>query len=269
MRLKLKLQVDPEFNRLPFNYYYPVSAWLYKQINRGDSDFAHWLHQQGYTVKGKHFKHFTFSKIGLRRFRRLNQGLLILDAQVDLHISFLTQKGVESFLTGLFLNQQMDIVDAEHQARFYIAQVETLPEPEFKASMRFRTASPICLSKPVQINGKPGKEFLHPSHPEYGRRFSQNLLFKYLSFYQLEADAQLESRLMRDFRFKWYEPCKSRLATIKGGSRDETRIRGYLYSFELSAPAELMRVGYYSGFGEKNSLGFGYVEEMKSEVKHG
>ncbi|WP_456407907.1 CRISPR-associated endoribonuclease Cas6 [Caldithrix abyssi] len=268
MRLKLKLQVDSQFNILPFNYFYPVSAWLYKQINRGDSDFAHWLHQQGYMVKGKHFKHFTFSKIGLRRFRRLDGGLLILDRQVDLHFSFLTQKGVESFLSGLFLNQQLDIVDGRHQCRFYVRQVESLSAPEFKARMHFRSKSPICLSKPVEINGKSGKEFLHPSHPEYGQRLVQNLFFKYLSFKELEKDAAMEDSLMKNFEFKWYEPCKSRLATVKSGSKEETRIRGYLYSFDLTAPPELLRIGYYSGFGEKNSLGFGYVEVMKSEANH-
>jgi len=265
MRLKLTLTVDPNYNRLPFNYYYPVSAWLYKQINRGDSEFAHWLHKEGYHIKGKRFKHFTFSKIGLRRFRRLNGGLLILDHQVDLHISFLAQKGIESFLTGLFLNQQLDIVVADYQCRFYVAQVEALAEPEFSTHMSFRSASPICLSKPVLVNGKPGKEFLHPSHPEYGKRFAQNLLFKYLSFSQMEADADLENRLTKELQFKWFEPCKSRLVTIKAGSAEETRIRGYLFSFELSAPPELMRIGYYSGFGEKNSLGFGYVEVKKNE----
>jgi CRISPR-associated endoribonuclease Cas6 len=260
MRLKLTLSVDPKYNRLPFNYYYPVSSWLYKQINRGDSEFARWLHEEGYSVKGKHFKHFTFSKIGLRRFRRLNGGLLILDQQVDLHVSFLTEKSIESFLTGLFLNQQMDVVDKEHQCRFFIGQVETLPEPVFEEQMSFRTTSPICLSKPVEINGKRGKEFLHPSHPEYGKRFLQNLVFKYLSYHHLEADFDEKSPFMQNFQFKWYEPCKSRLATIKAGSKEETRIRGYLYSFDLTAPPELMRIGYYSGFGEKNSLGFGYTE---------
>lgn len=268
MRLELKLQVDPKFNKLTFNYYYPLSAWLYRQINRGDSNFAHWLHKEGYGVQGKRFKHFTFSKIGLTNFRKIDGGLLILDHQVDLHISFLTQKGVDSFITGLFLDQQMDIVDAKHQCRFYIINVESLPEPEFTTFMRFRCASPICLSKPVEIKGRPGKEFLHPSHPEYARRLGENLFFKYLSFYQMETDAGIEDRLTKDFQFKWYEPCKSRLVTIKAGSREETRIRGYLYSFDLTAPPELMRIGYYSGFGEKNSLGFGYVEEMKSEVKN-
>ena len=262
MRLKLKLLVDPKWNRLPYNYYYPVSSWLYKQINHGNSEFARWLHEVGYSVKGKHFKHFTFSKIGLRRFRRLNGGLLILDRTVDFHISFLTEKGIESFLTGMFLNQNMEISDGRLKSRFFIEQVEALPEPEFSNKMSFRTTSPICLSKPVIVNEKPGKDFLHPSHPEYGRRLMENLVFKYLSYEHIEAEFDEQSKFMKNFQFKWYEPCKSRLATIKEGSKEETRIRGYLYGFDLAAPPELLRIGYYSGFGEKNSLGFGYVEIM-------
>jgi CRISPR-associated endoribonuclease Cas6 len=37
-------------------------------------------------------------------------------------------------------------------------------------------------------------------------------------------------------------------------------VRGYLCEFELQAPAELLRLGFQAGFGEKNSLGFGCAE---------
>ncbi len=39
------------------------------------------------------------------------------------------------------------------------------------------------------------------------------------------------------------------------------KVRGYLMDFELTAPVELLELGYFAGFGEKNSsLGFGCVE---------
>jgi len=48
--------------------------------------------------------------------------------------------------------------------------------------------------------------------------------------------------------------------TIKAGKPDQTKIVGYLFTFHLEAPAELLRIGYYAGFGEKNSIGFGCGE---------
>ncbi|RLD54679.1 MAG: CRISPR-associated endoribonuclease Cas6, partial [Bacteroidetes bacterium] len=32
------------------------------------------------------------------------------------------------------------------------------------------------------------------------------------------------------------------------------------YKFKIKAPKELLRLGYYAGFGEKNSMGFGCCE---------
>jgi CRISPR-associated endoribonuclease Cas6 len=34
---------------------------------------------------------------------------------------------------------------------------------------------------------------------------------------------------------------------------------GYMYEFDLTAPAELQKVGYYAGFGHLGSQGFGCV----------
>ena len=39
----------------------------------------------------------------------------------------------------------------------------------------------------------------------------------------------------------------------------ESKLIGYQFDFFLDAPAELIRIGYYTGFGEKNSVGFGCV----------
>ncbi|MFZ0391516.1 MAG: hypothetical protein WAN36_13740 [Calditrichia bacterium] len=48
MRLKLNLQVLHPENRLPLNYAYEISAWIYKVINRSDHLFAEWLQSEVY-----------------------------------------------------------------------------------------------------------------------------------------------------------------------------------------------------------------------------
>lgn len=52
---------------------------------------------------------------------------------------------------------------------------------------------------------------------------------------------------------------KSKLLKIKSGTANQSFIRGYIYSFRINAPKELIKIGYNSGFGEKNSIGLGYV----------
>ncbi len=49
---------------LPLNYQYPLSAWIYKVLARGDRGFAEFLHEQGYKMENqKTFKLFTFSNL--------------------------------------------------------------------------------------------------------------------------------------------------------------------------------------------------------------
>jgi CRISPR-associated endoribonuclease Cas6 len=48
---------------LPFNYQYPLSAAIYKIIQRADEAYAAFLHNEGYQRQGKSFKLFTFSSI--------------------------------------------------------------------------------------------------------------------------------------------------------------------------------------------------------------
>ncbi|TKK66635.1 hypothetical protein FC093_16495 [Ilyomonas limi] len=63
MCFKLALHTLEKRPLLTFNYSYPLSAAIYKIIERADSQFAHFLHNEGYTTGNKHFKLFTFSDI--------------------------------------------------------------------------------------------------------------------------------------------------------------------------------------------------------------
>jgi CRISPR-associated endoribonuclease Cas6 len=67
MRFKLTLytrQIQPQ---LTLNYQYPLSAAVYKIIERSDAAFSELLHNTGYGKGHKSFKLFTFSDI-LRKF---------------------------------------------------------------------------------------------------------------------------------------------------------------------------------------------------------
>ena len=263
MRLKLTLSVDPNYNLLPFNYQYPVYSWLIKQIHFGDHDFARWLHDEGFVTGGKQFKLFTFSKIGLRKFRKTPRGFVIQSRFVDLHISFYTFKAIESFLSGIFYEQKMIIESAGLISAFAIDKIETLPEPEFNSTMKLRTSSPIVISRPVRYKGKYSKEYLAPDHPEYADYLIRNLIEKYSVIHNKTFNNYTYS----DNDFSIIGVFKSRLNTIKQGKAEETKVRGYLYQYAIKIPLEFMRIGYFSGFGEKNSMGYGYVDILNNEEK--
>jgi CRISPR-associated endoribonuclease Cas6 len=63
MKFKLSFQISGKNNIVPINYQYELSAWIYKTLNSGNSEFADWLHNHGYSTGKKIFKLFAFSKI--------------------------------------------------------------------------------------------------------------------------------------------------------------------------------------------------------------
>jgi CRISPR-associated endoribonuclease Cas6 len=63
--------------------------------------------------------------------------------------------------------------------------------------------------------------------------------------------------------FRLLSAPKEKKIIIKAGTPEETKVRAYLFDFELQAPVPLLEFGYDAGFGEKNSTGFGCVEVVK------
>ncbi len=264
MRLKLTLHVQDQNPILPLNYQYPVSAWIYKILNSADADFTEWLHNTGYTVGHRHFKLFTFSNLTISRYKRKNDRLKILSPEVLLHLSFFIDKAAENFITGLFMNQEFVIGDSFDIARFYVQTVESLPLPNFQDNMEFKCLSPICLSRTVERNGRKLPEYISPDDSQYQQYFFDNLINKYKSTlnHKYNAAPVGDDYLQNVGKLEILSPSKSRLLTIKEGTSQQSRVRGYLYRFRITAPPELISFGYLAGFGEKNSLGFGCVEAV-------
>ncbi|MDR0547602.1 MAG: hypothetical protein LBG77_08535 [Dysgonamonadaceae bacterium] len=67
MRFLLTEGVDSEVfgNQLPLNYQYELNAFIYRAIAQADSEYAGWLHENGFRLNGRSFKLFTFSRIYL------------------------------------------------------------------------------------------------------------------------------------------------------------------------------------------------------------
>lgn len=259
MRIQLNLSVTGVNRVIPVNYQYELSAWIYKTLYYGDPAFASWLHDKGYAAGKRSFKLFTFSNIKAERYKVFKDRFKILSDEVSLVVTFRIDEAVRHFITGLFSHQAVSIGDRKSRADFEVRTVENLALPDFEETMRFRALSPLCVSLPVELKGSLIAQYLGPDHPEYRRRFFENLVTRYNSRHS-ESPEGLESYSPNEHRLVLLGKPKSRLIKIKADTPQETRIRGYLYDFECTAPVELLQFGYEAGFGEKNSLGFGCVE---------
>lgn len=226
----------------------------------GNDTYAAWLHENGFQLEnGKAFKLFTFSRLKPEKYkvlRQLNQIVLQSD-NIEWQISFLPEKSTQRFIEGLFQNQIFEVGNKESVVQFQVESIQMLPSPEFTDAMTFEALSPITVSQRLED----GRDYYPRDAKEFSKerwvkdRLLQNLLDKYEAFYGKPYEGDLFFDMMT-----LTEP-KSALVTLKAGTPQETKVRGFLCKIALHCPAELMRIAYESGLGEGNSQGFGCLEK--------
>ncbi len=277
MRLHLRLECRPG-SRIPINYAYEFSSWIYKVLANADPAFASWLHENGYALEGnKRFKFFTFSQLQLQspfRIESQQQAICIESGKASLILSFLLDDTLEHFITGLFRQQQFGIgTILLRPADFTVQSVEILPKPIFKETMRFRALSPICVA--ASEEGLKHAQYRHPNTPDYPELLINNLLHKsniathYTTASTLKPQTSktpnAEPQNLQTSKppnFQILSEPRQKGITLKSHTKGETKVIGYLYDFEITAPPELLEIGYYAGFGTENGQGFGCVEVM-------
>lgn len=266
MRLKLSLNCRPG-SRIPFNYQYELSSWIYKTLAQAEPAFASWLHEQGYTLEGnKRFKFFTFSHLNLQspfRPERERQSIRLDSGRAELILSFLLDDTLEHFVTGLFRQQQFGIGNPQfYPVDFTVQSVEILPKPEFTHTMQFRALSPICVA--ANEEGKEHAQYRHPNDADYTDLLINNLIQKMntAKHYISHPDSKPVhvSALLFDLKS---EP-RQKGITLKAHTKGQTKVVGYTYDFQITAPPELLEIAYYAGFGTENAQGFGCVEIISS-----
>lgn len=257
MRFKLILEVNKKAfgNKLPINYQYEQSAAIYKILGSADEKFANWLHDNGFQLTdGKRFKLFTYSrfKIEKRTLLKEERRILIHSDTIEWQISFLPEISTQRFVEGLFKHQTFEIGDKRSAVQFYIRSVEVLPPPIFKEEMVFKTMSPICLKLK---NEQQRIDYLAPSDVRAKHLLINGLLDRYKSYYYETLEYSAEDCFLEVLN----EP-KPVLVTIKAGTMQETRVKGYMTQFKIKAPIAILQIMYESGAGSLCSQGFGCLK---------
>jgi CRISPR-associated endoribonuclease Cas6 len=147
----------------------------------------------------------------------------------------------------------------------FLKDIEFVPSPEFEETMKMKMLSPLVLTKKIQ-NKKKYLSFQEKS--EIIHRLQENLVQKFEQLHNKVPDID-------SFKLKFDEEyCENReekdlysLIRMKEAGRNPFVVMGFLIPFTLEAPSELIQVGYYSGFGEKTSLGFGMAEVISTPTR--
>jgi CRISPR-associated endoribonuclease Cas6 len=260
MRFNIQLIRTSKRSFLPFNYQYFISSWIYKRIAEADTAFADFLHQQGYGEGNRKFKLFCFGPLNIKPFRiHKERGVLeLLGQEVSLEISFFLPKAAENFIKGLFMHQQLGLGDRINQVDFEVSRIESVGAPLFMDSMRYKALAPICISRPSREEEQHA-QYLHPQDKEYANYLINNTIQKWMATCGvIDGNGSVREFHENGMHFKCLtrEP-KSQMITIKSFTPEQTKVRGYLYDFELIAPQEVHELVYAAGLGEKCSMGFG------------
>lgn len=264
MRLSLTLQAHDARPVIPINYQYPLSAAIYKVLDRADSEYAAFLHDTGYSKhgSGKRFKLFTFSDLRVPFAPPNNDRLYLKSREARLVVCFQVPEAAENFVKGLFLHQELDIADKVSKARFTISQVEMLdsglpadPHP----TVLLQPLSPVVTGLK---NERGHYDFRSPLDPDFTDCLRYNWIEKYLAAYpdasanaqELHDSLKIEVQLLAS-------PPQERRPIIKAGTPEETKLRGYMrFQLKVTGPREVLEVGLNAGISLYGSQGQNCVD---------
>lgn len=267
MVFKITFKVLRQGAVLPYSYQYELSAWIYKMISSSNSQLATFLHSKGYGQGFKNFKLFTFSNLYIPQFKTTPEGLKILSPTIDFTISFLVDEVAASVVQPLFEQQTFTLGNKQSQVPLRVDSILTQPLHITSNTIRFRTTSPMVVSnfEVIDDQGKTQAKYLHPHNERYEALFFKTLLDKHQSAVHHQfiapATAPLAAKPMQ-LRVLG-QKVRSKLIEIKAGTAAATKVRGYLFDFEVTAPNELLKVGLLAGFGAQSSMGFGTCKILR------
>lgn len=260
MRFKLSLELTGDENIIPVNHQYEFANSILKSIQYTDTSFVEWLQKNGYMNANREFQHFTFSQPVFAETAQDGDRLSLKSKEASLCISFLTNEQLATFVNGVFMNQELRVGDKQNKVSFVVKNVEALPEPSFESGMRFQTTSPLVLSKD---NGKK-IQYFSPEDKEFEIMFFKNLMAKYASLVKFFPQWAGETNFpnLSDMKLEVLSPVKGKVVKTRTETPQPVSVKGFLFEFKLTAPSRLINIGYQTGFGEQNHLGFGCTAVM-------
>lgn len=235
MRVKVSLKGE---GQIPFNYNLALAGAIYGNIKRVDSDLAYKIHSS------IDYKYFTFSLLQIPKRKISSKGIYVEEDAYFL-ISSPIRDIATCFVEGILEKPEVRI----DQVHFDVEKIEVLKNPEFNEVAVFSTISPIIVRTVHEEKGKLRIHDLYPTDIKFYENLRSNLIKKYKKLYNEERENILFSK-----------PFSTKFMRIQ---IKNTYHRASLMVFEAKGDRKLLMLGYETGFGEKNSMGFGMVKVVK------
>lgn len=246
MRISITFSI-PFGASIPVNYNHILTGLIYRLAGGEAPEWAARLHEQGFSGAGNRpYKFFTFSQLfGGPGSAKVESGRLIFTTDT-LRWTFGSCLPILStvVMDALLSSGTVNIGGMEAK----VTSVKAEPPKQFsRGKARFTSISPLVASVHDE---RRGHRYLPPDDPLFWKVLAVNLSRKWNAL--TGADAPEEVRFDPDTGYISRKRT-SKAITVKPGEV----VIGHLVPFTASGPSELLCLGYDSGFGSRNSLGFG------------
>lgn len=253
MRLSISFSISSG-SSIPVNYNHLLTGLIYGLAGGEAPEWASRLHEEGFVGAEKRpFKFFTFSQLfGGPGSSMVESGRIFFFTD-RLRWTFGSCLPVLStiIMDALLSRGKVNIGGMEASVVSVIAeQPKTFPS----GKGRFTCISPLVGSL---FHEKMGHKYLSPEDPVFWEVVSKNLSRKWNALTGKEPSEAVQ--LKPDFLYLQRKRT-SKAITIKPGEI----VIGHLIPFLAQGPSELLALGYESGFGSRNSLGFGMTAASDS-----
>jgi len=239
---------------MPINYNAFVSEFVYEAL-QPDVPFPSQPAegQQGIT-------YYTFSNLYVPEVQQQDRTLSFGKVAIEMTISMLLEpkyfdevsqriRQIPQLLFPNGVGTPLDVVS--------ITPVDEAPSVSSFA--RFRMLSPLVSPTWDAGDGREPR-YVHYGEPEFSEAIRAILLAKY-ERWKGRRPQDTRFRIMLDEKYVQRRHGRiSKLVTFHEGLDDERRVKAIVAPFEVEGNPDLIWLGYVSGFGEKNLLGFGCTE---------
>lgn len=252
MRLEVEFITDKK-KRLNFNYNYYITSAIYNLLAEYDEDYSKFLHDEGYMVGNKNFKLFVYSRFMPERFSVSDNYMTIKKGKSRLFINSPVKEFINSLGNSLIKKGCLNIGEEEYK----INNVYLRDDISHSYETEFIALSPIVVTTGVEINGEVKPRTVYIDEPKFIENIKNNLLKKYFLVH-----GRLPENMSIDIEFnKQYIERSNRghLINFKGIS-----IKGFIAPFVMRCEESVKKVAIDCGIGENNSIGMGYIKEVKN-----
>lgn len=253
MRFRITARPRSRIARIPTHYNDLVQGYLYKVFERPCPE----LHDYGYKYGNRSFRHFTFSRVIPKPFKR-DQNHLLVTETLEFHASFLMDPQLNAIVRHLIHDQTMRLGNEEFEIVDVAAQTDPLPfNGQDHWELKIQALSPIVAYRTEDRQGKNYTHYFEPTDTEFASLVQDNAFRKYAS---LHSDMMPEQE---DFSISPIRVDTKRdfsLVKFKGYI-----IKGYMGTYRLRASSSLLGILYHSGIGAKNPQGFGMFQVVDAK----